>query len=130
MKNAVVTAYAMTPADCPTGKIEIDHLISRELGGAGDVKNLWPQCYEQAVAGKMLQCPGRRFRALPNCQRIALTGRDRDPARSTALTQFVVAAQRVRLFAGQRNAAAPDGVTSAGGDSSVAEAMCGSLDAG
>lgn len=24
---------------------EIDHLISRELGGADDVDNLWPQCY-------------------------------------------------------------------------------------
>jgi hypothetical protein len=27
------------------GKWEIDHLISRELGGADDVKNLWPQLY-------------------------------------------------------------------------------------
>jgi len=27
---------------CPC---EIDHLISRELGGADDVKNLWPQPY-------------------------------------------------------------------------------------
>lgn len=24
---------------------EIDHLVSRELGGADDVKNLWPECY-------------------------------------------------------------------------------------
>jgi hypothetical protein len=24
---------------------EIDHLISRELGGTDDVKNLWPQSY-------------------------------------------------------------------------------------
>ncbi len=24
---------------------EVDHLISRELGGADDVLNLWPQCY-------------------------------------------------------------------------------------
>lgn len=26
-------------------RYEIDHLISRELGGADDVANLWPQCY-------------------------------------------------------------------------------------
>jgi len=26
---------------------EVDHLISRELGGADDVKNLWPQPYTQ-----------------------------------------------------------------------------------
>jgi hypothetical protein len=24
---------------------EVDHLISREIGGADDVNNLWPQCY-------------------------------------------------------------------------------------
>jgi hypothetical protein len=27
------------------GKWEIDHCISRELGGADDVRNLWPQSY-------------------------------------------------------------------------------------
>lgn len=26
-------------------RFELDHLISRELGGADDVNNLWPQCY-------------------------------------------------------------------------------------
>lgn len=31
----------------PAGKrtCEIDHLISRELGGADEVANLWPQAY-------------------------------------------------------------------------------------
>ena len=33
-------ACALSPQGC-----EIDHLISRELGGADDVKNLWPQPY-------------------------------------------------------------------------------------
>ena len=37
---------------CPSGKTEIDHLISRELGGADTVANLWEQCYEAPVAGK------------------------------------------------------------------------------
>jgi hypothetical protein len=27
---------------------EVDHLISRELGGADDIKNLWPQKWDQA----------------------------------------------------------------------------------
>jgi hypothetical protein len=48
MKAAVFKEYGLsgnhdrfcTPAGC-----EIDHLISRELGGADDVKNLWPQSY-------------------------------------------------------------------------------------
>lgn len=32
-------------ADAKGRTCEIDHLISRELGGADDVKNLWPQSY-------------------------------------------------------------------------------------
>ena len=28
-----------------SGKFEIDHLISLELGGANDIHNLWPQSY-------------------------------------------------------------------------------------
>lgn len=27
------------------GKYEVDHLISLELGGSNDIKNLWPQSY-------------------------------------------------------------------------------------
>jgi hypothetical protein len=32
-------------ADAHGKTCEIDHLISRELGGADDIKNLWPQAY-------------------------------------------------------------------------------------
>jgi len=44
MKAAVYRAYgtAKQPGVC----CEVDHLISLELGGADDVKNLWPQPYE------------------------------------------------------------------------------------
>jgi hypothetical protein len=51
MKQQVFAAYGYTgnndPRCVPHGKqrCEIDHLISRELGGADDVKNLWPQAY-------------------------------------------------------------------------------------
>jgi hypothetical protein len=49
MKTQVYARYHMTPyrGECalsPRG-CEIDHLISRELGGADDVRNLWPQPY-------------------------------------------------------------------------------------
>ena len=49
MKAQVYAAYGMVPfkGECalsPRG-CEVDHLISRELGGADDVKNLWPQAY-------------------------------------------------------------------------------------
>jgi hypothetical protein len=49
MKKQVMASYHMTEKSCPSGKIEIDHLISRELGGADVVGNLWPQCYEAPV---------------------------------------------------------------------------------
>jgi hypothetical protein len=47
LKKQVYTLYKMKGNDrtqCSEG-YEIDHLISLELGGANDVKNLWPQSY-------------------------------------------------------------------------------------
>ena len=49
MKRQVYARYHMAPhsGECalsPRG-CEIDHLIPRELGGADDVRNLWPQPY-------------------------------------------------------------------------------------
>jgi hypothetical protein len=52
MKRRVFAAYGLAgngdPAcvrDRKGRRCEIDHLISRELGGADDVRNLWPQPY-------------------------------------------------------------------------------------
>lgn len=53
MKTEVFRAYGLSGNDDPAcepaagskQRCEIDHLISRELGGADDVKNLWPQAY-------------------------------------------------------------------------------------
>jgi len=51
MKNEVFARYGFTgnndPKCVPKGKrrCEIDHLISRELGGADVIENLWPQPY-------------------------------------------------------------------------------------
>ncbi len=51
MKQKVFALYGYTgnddPRCVPRGKrhCEIDHLISRELGGADVVENLWPQAY-------------------------------------------------------------------------------------
>ena len=44
MKRQVCVAYGVT-SGCPGPKYEVDHLISRELGGADAVSNLWPQPY-------------------------------------------------------------------------------------
>lgn len=43
MKNEVYAEYG---AKKKFGRYEVDHLISLELGGADDVKNLWPQPYK------------------------------------------------------------------------------------
>lgn len=40
-KKQVCAEYGQT--GCPSHDFEIDHLISIELGGSNDIKNLWPQ---------------------------------------------------------------------------------------
>lgn len=51
MKRQAFAEYGYSGNDdkrcVPAGarRCEIDHLISRELGGADDVKNLWPEAY-------------------------------------------------------------------------------------
>lgn len=40
-KKAVFADYGIKPS----GLFEIDHLISLELGGSNDIRNLWPQSY-------------------------------------------------------------------------------------
>ena len=42
VKNQAYKEYGLTPTP---GGYEVDHLISLELGGANDIKNLWPQSY-------------------------------------------------------------------------------------
>ena len=52
MKRQVFALYGLTGNNDPAcirdragRRCEVDHLISRELGGADDVRNLWPQPY-------------------------------------------------------------------------------------
>ena len=42
IKKQVFNQYKIDPK---SDKFEIDHLISLELGGVNDIKNLWPQSY-------------------------------------------------------------------------------------
>lgn len=42
LKKQVFTEYKIDPA---SDKFEVDHLVSLELGGSNDIKNLWPQSY-------------------------------------------------------------------------------------
>src|SRR5437879_9784796 len=44
MKREVFAAYRMTN-DKPPCPCEVDHLVSRELGGADELHNLWPQAF-------------------------------------------------------------------------------------
>lgn len=43
-KRAVIEAYGRRGAGCGTA-CEVDHLVSLELGGSNDPKNLWPEVY-------------------------------------------------------------------------------------
>lgn len=42
-KNQVYAEYGITQH--APGAYEIDHLVSLEIGGSNDIKNLWPQSY-------------------------------------------------------------------------------------
>ena len=66
MKKDVVASYKFKVSACPltvlkgkrVHRLEIDHLIARSIGGADDVKNLWPQCYEPVNKDKSKQANG------------------------------------------------------------------------
>ncbi|HEX9324566.1 MAG TPA: hypothetical protein VF913_20980 [Xanthobacteraceae bacterium] len=66
MKQDVIKAYHFRVSACPLTKlkgklvhrVEIDHLISRDIGGADDTENLWPQCYEPTNKDKSKQADG------------------------------------------------------------------------
>lgn len=47
MKDTACVAYGLKPHCEGKTKYEIDHLISKELGGADDPANTWPQPYFQ-----------------------------------------------------------------------------------
>jgi hypothetical protein len=59
MKNHVASAYGLQrSAIVAYGQgpcCEFDHLISRELGGADDVRNLWPQPWKDAKRKDQLE---------------------------------------------------------------------------
>jgi len=63
MKQQVIAAYHFDVSNCPkshlngklVSRLEIDHLVPRSLGGADDVANLWPECYELTEADKSQQ---------------------------------------------------------------------------
>jgi Phage integrase, N-terminal SAM-like domain len=66
MKKDVIAAYHFKVTACPltllkgkrVHRVEIDHLIPRSIGGADDVRNLWPQCYEPVKEDKSKQADG------------------------------------------------------------------------
>jgi hypothetical protein len=83
MKVIVATSYRLKRSDVePEGKgpcCEFDHLVPRELGGADDVKNLWPQPWAEAKTKDVLEnwlhvqvCAGKM--ALADAQRTIATG--------------------------------------------------------
>lgn len=45
LKRKVCAEYGVVAAACTGKRVEIDHLISLELGGSNDERNLWPEPY-------------------------------------------------------------------------------------
>ena len=45
VKMQVCALYGVPQTHCNGREVEIDHLISLEIGGSNEVKNLWPQPY-------------------------------------------------------------------------------------
>jgi hypothetical protein len=43
VRRAVFAAYGIDPR---AGRFELDHLVSLELGGSNDARNLWPESYD------------------------------------------------------------------------------------
>jgi len=64
---------------CDGKHVEIDHLISLELGGSNDIKNLWPQPYnpdpwdvkKQYIVGDFVYYNAKSYRATANAIGIA-----------------------------------------------------------
>jgi hypothetical protein len=46
VKKQACELYGVPPEHCNGREVEIDHLISLEIGGSNDIKNLWPQPYK------------------------------------------------------------------------------------
>lgn len=103
MKRQVFANYGLTgntdPAcirDAHGQRCEVDHLISRELGGADDVRNLWPQPYgsqpwnavhrDAPAEGNLRQAPDHHARA----------GAVRDPLRLDGGIPALLRAPRAR----------------------------------
>ena len=51
MRKQVFAAYGIPWSE--HAQYEVDHLVPRELGGADDVANLWPQPWEGALNARM-----------------------------------------------------------------------------
>jgi hypothetical protein len=52
VKHNVCNLYGLSATRCTGQHVEIDHLISLELGGSNDPKNLWPQPYAPKPGAK------------------------------------------------------------------------------
>src|SRR6185312_972143 len=54
-KRKVCIEYGVQLSDCNGRTLEIDHLVSLELGGTNDEKNLWPEYFPEAKTKDKLE---------------------------------------------------------------------------
>jgi hypothetical protein len=79
MRAQVLAAYRME--DVPADRYELDYLITPELGGATDARNLWPQAYASSVWNARVKDELERLLPQLVCNhRLDLTTAQRDMA--------------------------------------------------
>ena len=75
-KNQVYKSYGLTGNNtgyCSVARgCEVDHLISLELGGSNDIKNLWPQPYTGVWNASMKDALENRLHAMVCKKQISL----------------------------------------------------------
>ena len=65
-KRQVYAEYGMVPHEgaCAPDGCEVDHLVSLEIGGSNDIKNLWPEPYAPAPNARQKDCLENRLHKL------------------------------------------------------------------
>lgn len=93
MKNRVFEEYGISPDDrhLPNGKsaFEVDHLISRELGGCDAIENLWPEPYTGPLNAHMKDRVENRLHEEVCAGRLSL-GAAQEAIRQNWVEQYII----------------------------------------
>jgi hypothetical protein len=95
-KKAACVEYGLTPSQCTGEKVEIDHLLSLELGGSNDLRNLWPQPYSPKPGAREKDVVENSLHRLVCAGKIGLT-----EAQKCISTDWVACEQKMNALEGK-----------------------------